>query len=242
MTAIGTALVPETGSADINATSQIAKSKGEADAAYWKSPHNGWVNIMPVGANATEQLMEGYRPLQKFGYFFLANGAGGWIPAYDPYLRIVEMGGFDEFPADQVISLNWHREPRGSSKQSHKLVWKHVKAYLDRGLSKNEALVAVFPSLAGVIETVGSFKCDYCPDRWFNEEVHLRKHESVIHQDDVRSRETREAIVQAAQTGQQKDSELMTLLAGLLGEVAKGNAETQKAVLQLVNSQLTDKK
>jgi hypothetical protein len=241
MTAIGTALLPEAGAADINANSQIAQSKGDANRGYWKDPVTGWVSVLPVGMNATQQLMDGYRPLQRFGFFFSSNGFGGWSPHNDPFLRLVEMNGLDELPAEQIVSLNWHREPKGADKQSHKLVWLQVKRYLNQGLSKDEALVAVFPQLADVIDSLRDWVCEFCPDKRFNQEVHLKKHESVVHQDDVRSRETRDSIAIAMREGSQKDSELMTLLAGLLGEVAKGNSETQKAVLQLVNGQLNKK-
>ena len=211
------------------------------EAAYWKKPADdpsepGFVTVLQIGKNTMDRFYMNWQPLvQKYGAFNLAQGKGskeqpGWRVESDPFLRIVhKVGGLSEFPAAQIIKLGWHRRPMRASYQTHKFIWQQVDQRIEAGMDEDAAIRAVFPQLEGLpLET---WTCEFCPDRRFNEHVHLQKHESVQHKDQVQARETRNAIATALRDGQSGSGQLTETMALLMGEVAKSNAETQQALL-----------
>lgn len=231
-------IMPESGS--VNDNSPVGTLSGH-ESAYWKTPAThpnqaGFVTTLPIGANAVERFFNGWITLQpQYGAFNMAQGADGWSVKDDPYLRIIQRGGLKEFPAQQVVNLNWHRRPGRLSKRSHKLIWERIDALIGQGASETEAILAAIPQLRE--EQLQSWGCEFCPDRVFNEEIHLKRHESVMHADDVRSRETREGLKMALREGAGVGGgQLPEMLITALASIAKDSKETQAALLSFLRA------
>ena len=179
---------------------------------YWRKP-DGWLTFGQLGANAIDRFYRGWMVVQGYGTFDPPRDASASGPIGDPFLHLIEHNGAKELPADQVLSLGWHRPPGPTAKRSHRLVWERVQAFERTGLDQRVALQAVFPTLADVDWV--DLDCSLCPGRWFNgrtqdEAASLRhKHELIVHVEDARTRELRDSITQALGSSGSNDSPKM---------------------------------
>lgn len=221
-------------------TDQQMRAKGwlttdprEAPVGYWRLPDDrmerGRITLSQYGRNADDQLdREGYTRLRQYGTYKSNGGPGAWQPWRDPWLGIVQRNGLREFDRQQIIDLGWHRRPKRSDHESHRQVWQRIDALMtERGLTEREAIDRVFPQLVGVEFTdVG---CNLCPGRIFATMAQKHKHDAVAHKEEVRSRETREAIAAAISESGQSNAELLAALTNVVTMLAQGqSSETVK--------------
>ena len=124
---------------------------------YWKkpadSPEPGFIVIdggHPV--DLAEFSKRGFTPLWKYGQFEDFDKSAKWDMRRDPWRRILELGGAEEFPIEQILEFGWHKRPPRKG--------------------------VVFPQLAGI--EVEEHKCSYCR-RVFRALEDLQRHESIAH-------------------------------------------------------------
>lgn len=200
----------------------------EARLGYWRLPDDrmerGRIVIAQYGRNADDQIdIDGHQRLRRYGEYKSNGGPGAWQPWRDPWLGIVQRNGLREFDRQQIIDLGWHRRPKRSDHESHKQIWQRVDALMtEQGMAEREALDRVFPQLAGVAFTDAG--CNLCPARVFANLEQKHKHDAVAHKEEVRSRETREAIAAAISESGQSNTELLSALTNVVTMLAQGQA------------------
>lgn len=204
----------------------------EAPLGYWRLPDarypRGRITISQYGRNADDQIdREGYQRLRQYGTYKSNGGPGTWQPWRDPFLAIVQRDGLREFDAEQIIELGWHRRARRSDHDSHKAIWQRVDRLMaERGLSERQALDAVFPQLAG--RELADVGCSLCPGRMFATLDQKHRHEAFAHKEEVRSRETRDAIAMAISESGQSSADLLARLTDVVTMLAQQQAGEAK--------------
>lgn len=170
-----------------------------AGVMYFRVPDKrmprGRITLLQNGMNAMEMVQyRDYQMLSRYGGYKSANQISDW-QRNDPYLGIVQRGGIHEFGPEQIISQQWHFKPGRDALGSHRFIWESIETRRRQGLSDEESILAVMPQLVGF--DLKSYACDFCPGRAFTSEQSVRNHESVMHKEDVRSRETRDSVSSA---------------------------------------------
>jgi hypothetical protein len=211
---------------------------------YWQLP-TGWIVTGQDNLSAIEsQQAKGMVRLPQFGKFPLnpqlrRNAVGQVIPAWSPRLRpwdrILEWGGAEMFPVEQIIAHHWHRG-----------CWIETFDYFPDGTWRKHRRKVNFPQIAGLNLGEG-FRCPNCPTRLpFNTEAELRVHRSVMHQQEQTLEllaETQRGLMEAVLIGQRElngpggeTTAVGAALAGLAaivqqqGEVLSGLTETIQAM------------
>lgn len=213
-------------------TSAWADQKS-APSLYWRLP-DGRVQLLKGGLNGADRMYLGAQPLNQYGMVTRATRDGKTDG--DEFSVLWERGGIHELEPQQVFGLRWHRPPGRMDTKTHKAIWQQVGAYINRGFSEREALDEVLPQLRGV-EIPEVVTCQYCHGREFLSRADLNKHESVMHRDDVRTREMRENLTDALKTqgqGMGDMAQLIQLMAQTLAAIGGQNAETKSMVEDLV--------
>lgn len=206
-------------------------------AGYWRKP-DGWIRLSQYGQNSMDALMRGHTMLPRYGQFAPPGAAGPNDPLrFDPLYMLVRNGGAHEVPPEQVQNLRWHRRPQPNAKPSHKLLWERVSDALTRGLDEADAVETALPQLRGTDwRTWQDVKCQFCPGRVFNNSDDVARHESVMHQEDVRTRELRDSISTALKEGGQPQGPLMAVLSTLLERMSAESQESRQQVAALVEA------
>lgn len=218
--------------AGVNSLSEaelVAKGWNDPRAApigYWRIPDarmtRGRVTLLQYGMNALERLERGHQQLRAYGTYKSDNGPGGWVPWQDPYLGIVQRDGLREFDAQQILDLGWYRRPGRMAKQSHREVWKRIQTLIDDGMTEEVAVRTVLPQLRE--HDLRTYVCDYCPDRQFASAALVRRHESLAHREDVRSREIRDSISEALRESGANQGSVVTAIEHLVQAMAAQQA------------------
>lgn len=197
-----------------------------ATVGYWRCRDDrmprGRITLLQYGRNAVERQdrESDYEQLRRYGQYKPNDKAGAWQPWRDPFLAIVQRGGLKEFDAYQLVELGWHRRPGRNAYQSHREVWRLIEAEQARGLDEREAVRAVLPQLAE--HEFADVPCELCPGKTFSAlsqaaAVALKhRHDSIVHKEEVRSRETREAIAAAISESGSQNADTQQLLATIL--------------------------
>ena len=202
---------------------------------YWRKP-DGWVRLSQYGQNSMDALLRGHQMLPRYGQFSPPGGAGPSDPLRnDPLVMLVRNGGAHEVLPVQVQSLGWHRRPTASAKGSHHLVWQAVETAIARGMDEQDAIEQALPQLTGSgwREWVDHL-CQFCPQRVFNSAEDVARHESVMHKEDVRTRELKESISAALKEGGGQQNALMDVVVTLLARMGDQNQESRDQVNALV--------
>lgn len=190
--------------------------------AYWRKP-SGDIVISGMGPHEVQAALESqFQLLVGYGKFSLTPGRkGGWEPNADPYYLILSLGGIKDFTLDQIMQHRWHLRP-------HPVLAKQIAELTARGLTEREALDTVMPQLKGVeFEAV---YCIHCPDRVFNDQHQLGKHE-IIHKAEKGQRQMGETIAEALAAAQSGN---MATLGPLLETMAKSQEALTILVQQLM--------
>lgn len=188
---------------DIEVSSQQGDPMRFGDS-YWRRV-DGWL----THAHADEHNINTYREkgmtqLPQYGKFFLTqvlrrDKYGRLIAVEDQFRRpwdtILRQGGAREFPLDQVIAHNWHRNcayiwweqlpDKTFNKHTVQLVKDKVR-YRDPFTGQR-----AFPQLDGLV--VQDFPCR-AHNLMFNYEEHLNAHMMVAHREDMQLEVTRQTV------------------------------------------------
>lgn len=220
----------------VNTFSEIETAKRWSDPrnaplGYWRIADNrmtrGRITLLPYGHNSMERIERGYLALRRYGTYKSDGGASAWKPGNDPFLGIVQAGGLAEFDAQQLIDLGWYRKPGRNAKSSHLEVWKKVTAAMEQGLSQEDAVLKVMPQLEG--RDLGEYQCELCPDRVFASRTLLRRHESMSHPEDVRSREIRDSVAGAIRESGSNQTSVIDAIEALVKQMAMQQAQAMVA-------------
>ncbi len=202
-----------------------------AGVSYYRVPDRrmprGRITLLQNGNNAMEMIEHrGYQSLRpKYGGYKSANQIGDWQRS-DPYLGIVQRGGLHEFDAQQIHDLKWHHTPTQDATTTHLVVAQHIQSRVNAGATRDEAILAVLPQLAGW--DIAEYPCALCPGRIggpFATLANLEAHRSVQHRENVQTEGTRDAVAAALQTSGGDMSKLIEALTA----VAAGLAAQQVA-------------
>ena len=202
---------------------------------YWRKP-DGWIRLSQFGQNSMDALLRGHQMLPRYGQFSPPGGAGPSDPLrQDPLVMLVRNGGAHEVRPAQVQSLGWHRRPTSGAKGSHRLVWETVENAIARGADEKDAIEQALPQLkeSDWREWI-DHKCQFCPQRVFNSSEDVARHESVMHKEDVRTRELRESISSALKEGGGNQNALMEVVVTLLARMGDQNQESRDQVNALL--------
>lgn len=217
---------------------------GDQDAPwlYWRLT-DGRVQLLKGGPNGMGRAMRGDQPLAAYGMVRRASRNG--LPTQnDEFAILVQRGGARELSARQTLGLHWHRRPLNSDTWSHKTLWQSIDQLIATGVEERAALNTVLPQLVGV-EIPEPKRCEFCHGRLFLTRDEALKHESVMHREDVRTRELRDSITTAL-SSQNKDggdmAELVKLMAQTLAAVAGQGQEQKEAIENLLEQVKPPKK
>ena len=97
---------------------------GRSEHGYYRKK-NGWIITGNVGtpANKSSYEIQGAIYLNLYGFWRPGSADGQakpeerdrngtpWNPAIEPWRRIFQEGGANEFPVDQIVAYGWHRRP-----------------------------------------------------------------------------------------------------------------------------------
>ncbi len=200
---------------------------------YWRKP-NGWVTFDQFRHNTYDRFVRGWNMLIQYGEYKLI-GQPGWDPHRDPYAALVAKGGAHEPPPEQVLALRWHRRPDRNDRGARARVWALIDAELQRGLDEPDAVEAVLPQLkASTWRTWRDYRCQFCPQRVFNTESDVARHESVMHREDVRSREIRDSISSALESSGSQQAPLLEAVVAVLAQLAEDGKDQKALVAELL--------
>lgn len=200
---------------------------------YWRKP-NGQITFEQFRHNTYDRLMRGWMMLPQYGEYKLI-GQPGWDPHRDPYAALVVKGGAHELPPEQVLQLRWHRRPDRNDHGARARVWALIDQALQRGLDEPDAVEAVLPQLkASDWRTWRDHFCQFCPQRVFNSNDDVARHESVMHREDVRSREIRDSISGALEKSGSQTTPLLEAVVAVLGQLAQDGADQKSLVAELL--------
>lgn len=179
---------------------------------YWRKP-DGWITFTQYRHNALDRFMRAWQILPVYGEYKLI-GQAGWNPHTDPFAALVARGGAHELPPEQVLALRWHRRPARGERGAVARVWALVDQQIRQGLDEQDAVEVVLPQLAATDwRTWRDYRCQFCPQRVFNRPEDVERHESVMHREDVRSREIRDSISDAlTKSGDQQSGAFAAVL------------------------------
>jgi hypothetical protein len=168
---------------------KTGQAKEDGLYTYWRrSPHHrqepGFVKKTPAWPLYFKKVSgQKWEPLTDYGEFADKWDSGEEM-IFDPFRRILLMGGAKEFPLAQIRELRWHRFPP-----------RYVRA-------DGSVMTITFPQLTtdpdgNMIDERGKVlvdhRCPDCaadaPDSWFPTEVSLRKHQRVQHAEIAGSRQ-----------------------------------------------------
>lgn len=208
-----------------------------APSMYWRKP-DGSIHLLKAGLNGADRMYTGSVPLQRYG--MVTRATREQKTDNDEFSVLIERGGLSEFSAAQIFELHWHRRPSRDDTPTHKAIWRQVELAAVRGLSEHDAICEVMPQLteAAWPEDVS---CQYCFGRVFLSRADLHKHESVMHRDDVRTRELRDNISDAlkSQAANQGDmAQVIQLLAQTMAAIGGQNAETKAMVQEILGKSI----
>jgi hypothetical protein len=198
---------------------------------YWRRA-DGWITAAQMNYSAVQsQERKGMVSLPQYGKFALnpplrKNSQGviipQWIPRLRPYDRILELGGAHEFPADQVIAHNWHREC---------LI--EVYDYRPDGTWVRRRRRIQFPQLAG--RDLTTYPCSTC-GRSFNTPGEMKTHRSVAHPEEGTLElvaETNKKLTEAIVSGQRNvESGPLSAVLAQLAALQEQNSRMLAALLQ----------
>ena len=200
---------------------------------YWRKP-NGWITFEQYRHNTLDRFMRRWSMLPQYGEFKLI-GQPGWDPHRDPYAALVAKGGAGELPPDQVLALRWHRRPDRTERGARSRVWVLIDQYIQRGLEIQDAVEAVLPQLVGTDwREWRDYHCQFCPQRVFNTASDVARHESVMHREDVRSREIRDSISDALTKSGAQQAPLLEAVVAVLGQLAQEGKDQKTLVAELL--------
>lgn len=200
---------------------------------YWRVRDDrmtrGRITLLPYGRNAGERQdrEQDYVQLRRYGSYKSNDAPGSWQPWRDPFLAIIQRGGIVEFDAQQIKDLGWHRRPVRNAYQSHRELWAKIDALMATGLSEREAIDQVMPALAGVI--FEDAPCELCPGKIFSSLALKHRHDSIVHKEEVRSRETREAIAQAISESGGQNADLLSAITQAIQALAANQTGASEA-------------
>lgn len=201
-----------------------------AGLSYYRIPDRrmprGRITLLQNGGNAMEMIEHrGYQSLRSvYGGFKSANQMGDWQRT-DPYLGLVQRNGLHEFDGAQIQSLKWHHLPNADSTQSHRLVWQKIAAVMGAGADRETAILTVLPQLEGF--DLGEYPCKLCPNRVggaFTTPESLEAHRSVMHEQNVQTEGTRDAVAAALQSSGTNMNDLVGALTALVSQMAQQQA------------------
>lgn len=168
-----------------NVPDTAGSSSRDRRLQYWRScpgcdvhtEQHGWIMLGPVmGPNTAVAFVEFQNgkhatPLPQYGQYLAGKSANLKYDITEPSQRfrpIIEEGGINEFPLDQMVAYNWHRY---------------------------EVMRRVRPELSLVEDIRCQHGCS---NRLFTQESHYRDHISVMHkevaQPEAIGRQFKEAI------------------------------------------------
>ncbi len=200
---------------------------------YWRKP-DGWVTFEQFRHNTYDRFIRGWNMLIQYGEYKL-TGQGAWDPHTDVFAALVVRGGAKELPVEQIMSLRWHRRPDRTDRTARARVWGLVDQQMQAGLAEQDAVEAVLPQLKGSDwRTWRDHHCQFCPQRVFNTESDVLRHESVMHREDVRSREIRDSIGGALERAGAQNAPLLEAVVAVLGQLAQDGKEQKALVAELL--------
>lgn len=216
---------------DIFQAPELAPSDGRSGIgqdssvfSYWKRPDGSIVVDQFSSNSTTPNTLRQWRKL-NYGDFEYSGRTGNWTPRIDPFRSLLEAGGIVEFEAAQIIELNWHRRP-------HPVLERAIGLLVGRGSSREKAILTLMPQLETTeLET---HRCGFCMDRVFNYDRDLRRHEIVMHRDEVRGREITRAVTGAVTENTDGKTSAMEPLLRMLAEAAVQNASIMPALQKLL--------
>ena len=186
------------------------------EVQYWKkctgcnyhTKDLGYVTVGPAMSPRTAiefsefQANKHTTPLTQYGKYIVGKVAGQKYDLTNPAVKfqaIIELGGINEFPLEQMIEYNWHRYP---------------------------VMVQVRPELANIVEISCQHGC---VNRKFIQTVNglsigYQSHCSVMHKDIIQSesigRQFKEAMITNSQSAT-LDTETLTKIAIAIGMAMK---------------------
>lgn len=194
---------------DLEILDEIEESVRTADPmkygdCYWRRS-DGWI----THAHADEHNIRTYKdkgmtPLEQYGKFFLTpilrrDKFNRLIATQDtfnrPWAVILQKGGAHQFPLDQVIAHNWHRNCSyiWYEELPDKLFNKHTVTLVRNGRRYRDPATGqrAFPQLDGFVSQ--DFICRSCGNV-YNYEEHLNAHRLISHKEDVQIEVTRQTV------------------------------------------------
>lgn len=204
---------------------------------YWRKP-DGWITFTQYRHNTIDRYRRHWMSLDQYGEYKLI-GQAGWDPHHDPFAALVARGGAHELPPDQVLALRWHRRPDRNERGARARVWVLVDQHIRQGLDEQDAVEAVLPQLVPTDwREWRDYRCQFCPQRVFNTPEDVARHESVMHREDVRSREIRDSISDAlAKSGDQQMPmiEAVATVATVMQQMAKDGQDQRELMSALLS-------
>lgn len=227
------------GVADVDAARLITHKWNDPRAGslgYWRLPDDrmprGRISLLQYGRNASDRLDREIEQLRKYGAYKSNDRPGSWQPWKDPFLALVQRNGLPEFDAQQLVDLGWHRRPGRNAYQSHREIWRKVDELIERGMDEIDARNRVMPQL--IEHDVADVSCELCPGKTFSglsprvATALKHRHDSIVHKEEVRSRETRDAIAQAVSESGGQNADLMAVIAEAIKMLAANQGSEAK--------------
>ncbi len=200
---------------------------------YWRKP-DGWITFTQFRHNTIDRYRRHWMSLDHYGEFKLI-GQAGWNPHTDPYAALVARGGAHELPPEQVLALRWHRRPGRNDRGAVSRVWALVDQQIRQGLPEQDAIEAVLPQLVATgWREWRDYHCQFCPQRIFNTPEDVARHESVMHRDDVRSREIRDSVSDALAKGSDQQAPLLEAVLAVVAKMSQDGQDQQKVMAELL--------
>lgn len=209
---------------------------------YWRKP-DGTLTFHQNGHNTLDLLQRGWVMLPSYGVDQLTAGRRDWNPSRDPWRMLVDRGGIKEMPLAQLRTLRFHRRARRNDTASHRVLWERVDQLMrTQALDEPTAVEEVLPQLRGTDwRDWEDFACEMCPGRSpFNAEGDLKRHQSVMHREDVRETVMQKAISGALEKSGEltagANSEVLQMLAQSLALLAEQSKEDRAAIKTLLET------
>ncbi len=227
---------------EIEESVQLADPMKFGDS-YWRRT-DGWITHAHADAhNIINYKAKGMVPIERYGKFFVTPTLKNdkfkrIIPVQDIFRRpwevILRGGGAFEFPLDQIIAHNWHRDcfyvwwdelpDKTFNKRTVHLVKDGIR-YKDPATGYR-----AFPQLDG-FETQ-DFPCLTC-GIVFNYKEHLHGHQMISHREDMQIETTRETVrIISEGLKQGGDSTGMASAIGQLAQIMSGMQVILEAIME----------